>query len=222
MSNAGFLKGRYLQQTESQNIPLRKFFANDSSLFDFLDSCEKSPHFWHCKSTVFSQMSQAFWNFSSFSKIIQHPILPEFRQIPQNEAIAKIPFFANVFANCLFQNVKERMCINLYDSDFHRLFFLNVRNIGDAGITFCAEWIDVHPILSPDNNLGQFLVHILILYISQHALKDAVVHPCADGFHQFHDLTAPFVIADVVSHYIKMLPFHTLYFIYITILPRRA
>ena len=56
---------------------------------------------------------QAFWNFSSFSKIIQHPILPEFRQIPQNEAIAKIPFFANVFANCFFQNVKERMCVSL-------------------------------------------------------------------------------------------------------------
>jgi hypothetical protein len=38
-------------------------------------------------------------------------------------------------------------------SNLHWLFFLDVRNICDTGITLRAERIDIHPVLPFDDNL---------------------------------------------------------------------
>jgi hypothetical protein len=59
----------------------------------------KSPliflDYFGCKYTHFSQMSQTFFDFSSFSKNNQTSILLLFSQHAQNEALTKISFFAN-------------------------------------------------------------------------------------------------------------------------------
>ena len=98
-SNAGVLIVSILQSADYQDYIFLWNFANDGAcrlvkrllrkirpiLLDFIG----------CKDTHFSQMSQAFWVFSSFSKIIQYPDLPHFSQNPQNEALVKNSFFAN-------------------------------------------------------------------------------------------------------------------------------
>jgi len=56
------------------------------------------PDFIGCKSTHFSQISQAFLSFSSLSRIIHSLTLPRNCQNAQYETFAEISFFANDFA----------------------------------------------------------------------------------------------------------------------------
>ncbi len=92
--------------------------------------------------------------------------------------------------------------------DFHRLLLLDRGDVFYAGIAFCAERIDVYPVLFPDDKFCQTLAHVLILNVGEHTLKDTIVHPRANGLHQFYYLIASFVVADVVGHYVEMFPSH--------------
>lgn len=64
----------------------------------------------------------------------------------------------------LYQKVKER-CNKagtdggLNDSNLHWVFLLDGRYVLDSGKAFCAERIDVHPVLATHNDLAQPLTH---------------------------------------------------------------
>ena len=98
-SNPGFGDMPKIQSTDNQRYANFENFANHLLQFPSNGLLRKThsffPDFIGCKDTHFSQMSQAFWVFSSFSKIIQYPDLPHFSQNPQNEALVKNSFFAN-------------------------------------------------------------------------------------------------------------------------------
>ena len=94
--------------------------------------------------------------------------------------------------------------IILYDGNLHRLFLSQVRNVLDARIALCAERVDVHPVLAPDDEFLQLAAHLPVLHVGQQALEDAEVHPRADALHQFNDLAASLVVADVVCYDVKM------------------
>ena len=118
------------------------------------------PDFIGCKDTHFSQMPQAFSYFSSFAIKIDSVILSTFCQNAQNEVISRITFFANDFTTTIVSISQRSQCYDLLNhSDFHRLLLLNWRNIFYASIAFCAERIDVYPILLSDYQFCQSFAH---------------------------------------------------------------
>lgn len=166
------------------------------------------PNFARCKDTIFSQMLQAFYEKYQFAKNILHLILSIFAQNSQYEDISRIAFFANDLA-IFYCCIKSKTATSeSHYSDFYRLLFLDGRNIFYAGITFCTERINVNPVFFPHYEFCKSLAHTFILYISEHTFKNAIVHSCSNGLHQFHYLIATFVVADVVGHYVEMFTSH--------------
>ncbi len=76
------------------------------------------------------------------------PILSTFAQNPVKEAFMKISFFANDFALYIcFNKSKNAMPQVLNHCNFHWFLLLDGRDILYACIAFCAERIDVYPVL---------------------------------------------------------------------------
>ena len=73
---------------------------------------------------------------------------------------------------------------------------------------FATEVIDVDVVLALHNQLFELGIHLIILYICQHALEDAVVNSIAHFFQHFHNLVPTLVIANVVGYHIEMFLFH--------------
>jgi hypothetical protein len=95
-----------MQPANNQQYADSAKFANVQLLNPCVGLLRKIPHislyFIWCKDTHFSQMSQAFYDFSSFARNIQHPFFAFFSQNPQNETLTKIRFFANDFiSSCI-------------------------------------------------------------------------------------------------------------------------
>ena len=107
----------------------------------------------------------------------------------------------------------------LYYGDFHWFLLLDRRDVLYSGIAFCAERIDVYPVLSPDDKFGEPFAHALVLNICQHALEYAIVHSRSNRLHQFDYLITPFVVANVVGYYVEMFPSHLTTLFILQLLP---
>jgi len=96
-----------LYPLESQtNTNFEKFANAWPTFFEYGDlrkTPSQNPHFTVCKNSHFSQMSQAFWRKNALAKIIHDLNISSKTQNSQNEALAKIRFFANDFAISVVQ-----------------------------------------------------------------------------------------------------------------------
>ena len=121
------------------------------------DSCEKHPRFSSISSSakvrIFRKSRKHFVIILHLRKKIDVPQFSRFLQNVQNEALAKISFFANVLPLFLGVNKSKNAPPQSHHGYLYWLFLLNRRNIFYAGIALRAKRIDIHPVFTSDYNL---------------------------------------------------------------------
>ena len=106
-------------------------------------------------------------------------------------------FFANVLSfKCVpisqrpLQRVRNESILYYYN--LYWFFHLHRWDVLNSCITLRAERINVNPVFFPHYEFCKSLAHTFILYISEHTFKNAIVHSCSNGLHQFHYLIPNF------------------------------
>ena len=167
MANAWNSDAFYIYPSDCQQYTCQRTFANDLPLSLLSDSCENLTRLSAISSStkiiVFRKSHKLFRLFLLFrwSFIIlfcQDPLKVLKMRLLQKS------HFSQMILSFRFVSISQRtMEDQLYYSDYHWFFLLDIWDILNSGVTLRTKRINVHPVLTFDNQLFQFRTHTSVL-----------------------------------------------------------